>query len=183
MLGNGFVDVGLMDYFGDELGHIIDQGRVRGGDLGAVDGIGRAIFDEEGEQGEDAAHEEGNDQDINDEEDGEASTHGDDGARSVGDEPGTSRTLPASRRRSIARAEGEWCGADEGWRGRASGPGYGRCSSVAVGRIQIEAGFAAAGREEWVRQLMVMEIRFNRTIGLAPGSLRRGNNNSSSNPI
>ncbi len=105
MLGNGFVDVGLMDDFGDELGHIIDQGRVRGGDLGAVDGIGRAIFDEEGEQGEDAAHEEGNDQDINDEEDGEASTHGDDGARSVGDEPGTSRTLPASRRGSIARAE------------------------------------------------------------------------------
>ena len=41
-----------------------------------MDSIGGAIFDEEGQEGEDTVNEEGDDQGIDENEDGNATTHG-----------------------------------------------------------------------------------------------------------
>jgi len=40
-----------------------------------VDGVGRGIFDEEGQEGRDGVQEEGEQEDVDEEEDEEASTH------------------------------------------------------------------------------------------------------------
>lgn len=75
VLGHAVVDVGLVDDFRDQLGQIVDQRGIGGGDLRAVDGVGGAIFNQEGEEGEDAADEEGDDEEVDGEEDGETTTH------------------------------------------------------------------------------------------------------------
>lgn len=75
MLGDRVVHVGLVDDFRDQLRQIVYQGRIGCGDFGAVDGVGGAVFDEEGEKGEDAADQEGDYQSIDDEEHREAPTH------------------------------------------------------------------------------------------------------------
>ena len=56
-LRHGVVDVGLVNDLGDELRPVVDAWGVRGRDVGAVDGVGGAVFDEEGEEGEYGADE------------------------------------------------------------------------------------------------------------------------------
>ena len=75
VLGHAVVDIGLMYYFRNQPGHVVDEGRIGSGNFRAVNGVGRAIFDQEGEEGEDTANEEGNDQEVDGEEDGETTTH------------------------------------------------------------------------------------------------------------
>lgn len=69
------VNVCLVYNLWNQLWPAVDQGRVRGGKLGAVDGIVGAIFDQERQEGEDAADEEGDYQEVDDEEENEAATH------------------------------------------------------------------------------------------------------------
>lgn len=52
------VDIGLVDDFGYELGPFVNAWRIRGRDLGAVNGVGGAVFDEESKESEDGADEE-----------------------------------------------------------------------------------------------------------------------------
>ena len=103
VLGHAVVDVGLMYDFGNQLRHSVDQRGIRRRDFGAVDGVGGAIFNEEGEEGEDAADEEGDDEEVDGEEDGETTTHGCRGrmAKRTG---GSTRTLSIAR---LARDHGE----------------------------------------------------------------------------
>ena len=62
-----------------------------------MDGVGRANFYEQSEEGEDAADEECNDEGIDDEEDGEASPHSSGGGEErMGDEGCESRRLASS---------------------------------------------------------------------------------------
>lgn len=79
MLRDGVVDVRLVYDFRYELRHVVDQGGIRSGDLGAVDCTSRTIFDEQAEKGEDASYEKGHDEKVDDEEDGETATHNEDG--------------------------------------------------------------------------------------------------------
>ena len=58
-LRHGVVDVGLVNDLGDELRPVVDAWGIWGRDVGAVDGVGGAVFDEEGEEGEDGANEDG----------------------------------------------------------------------------------------------------------------------------
>lgn len=74
--GHTLVDVGLVYYLGYVLRHVVDQGRVRGGDLGTVDCIGRTIFNQEGKEGVDAVDQEDYNDTGDGEEDGEAAPHG-----------------------------------------------------------------------------------------------------------
>lgn len=64
-----------MDNLGNYLRALFDQAGIGRGELGAVDGIGRGIFDEQGEQGRDAADEEGEDEEVDEQEDDDAATH------------------------------------------------------------------------------------------------------------
>jgi hypothetical protein len=57
------------------LRQVVDRWRIRGRYLRVVDGVCRAIFDQEGEEGEDAVDEEGHDEGVNEKEDGETATH------------------------------------------------------------------------------------------------------------
>lgn len=57
-LGYSVIDIGLVDDFGYELGPLVNAWRVRGRDLGTVNGVGRAVFDEQSKEGEDGAYEE-----------------------------------------------------------------------------------------------------------------------------
>ena len=57
-LGYGIIDIGLVNYLGDELRPVVNAWRIRGRDLGTVNGVGRAVFDEKRQQGEDGANEE-----------------------------------------------------------------------------------------------------------------------------
>jgi hypothetical protein len=52
------IDIGLVNDFGDELGPLVNAWRIRGRDLGAVNGVGRAVLDEQSKEGEDGAYEE-----------------------------------------------------------------------------------------------------------------------------
>jgi len=54
----------------------VDERRIGRGDFGRVDRVGSAIFDQEGEEGEDGADEEEDDYKVEDEEYCEAATHG-----------------------------------------------------------------------------------------------------------
>lgn len=105
VLGHAVVDVGLMYDFGDQLRHSVDQRGVRSGDFGAVDGVGGAIFNEEGEEGEDAADEEGDDEEVDGEEDGETTTHGCRG-RVAKRTRGSTRTLSVARLARVTTARG-----------------------------------------------------------------------------
>ena len=49
-LGHCFVDVGLVNDLGYELGAVINSWRIRGWDLRTVNGVGGAIFDEQGKE-------------------------------------------------------------------------------------------------------------------------------------
>ena len=57
-LGHSVIDVGLVNDLGYELGPVVDAWRIGGGDLCTVDGVGGAIFDEKGKEGEDGTDEE-----------------------------------------------------------------------------------------------------------------------------
>lgn len=74
--GHTLVDVGLVYYLGYVLRHVVDQGRVRGRDLGTVDCIGGTIFHQEGKEGVDAVDQEDDNDTGDGEEDGEAAPHG-----------------------------------------------------------------------------------------------------------
>lgn len=76
MFGHTLIYICLVYYLRYQLWHVVDQGRVGSGNLGAVDGICRAIFYEESEKSEDAVDEEDNDEAVDYEENGEAATHG-----------------------------------------------------------------------------------------------------------
>ncbi len=56
-LGYRVIDIGLVNDLGYELGAVVDSGRIRGWDLGAVNGVGGAIFDEKGKESEDRTDE------------------------------------------------------------------------------------------------------------------------------
>lgn len=57
-LGYGIIDIGLVNDFGYELGPLVNARRIRGRDLGTVNGIGGAVFDEQSKEGEDGAYKE-----------------------------------------------------------------------------------------------------------------------------
>ena len=75
-LWNRIVHVCLVYYFRYQVRTIIDEGGIGRGDFGGMNCVGGAIFDQEGEEGEDGADEEEDDDNIDDEEDGEAASHG-----------------------------------------------------------------------------------------------------------
>lgn len=75
MLRDAVVDIGLVYYLGNQPREVIDQGGLGGRNFGTVDGICGAILDQEGEKGEDAANEKGNDEGVDDEKNGESATH------------------------------------------------------------------------------------------------------------
>lgn len=56
-LGHIIIDVCLVNDLGYELGPVVNSWRIRGRDLGTVNGVGRAVFDEEGQESEDGADE------------------------------------------------------------------------------------------------------------------------------
>lgn len=76
MLWHALVDVRLVYNLGDVLGHVVDQRRIRGRDLGTVDCICGAGFDEEGEQGKYLVDEVDDDGADSDEEYCKAAAHG-----------------------------------------------------------------------------------------------------------
>ena len=49
-----------------------------------MDGVGGAVFDQEGEEGEDAMDEEGDNEDVDDDKDGDTTTHSCGGPRKGG---------------------------------------------------------------------------------------------------
>ena len=57
-LGHGVVDIGLMNDLGDELRPVVYSWRIRWRNLGTVNGVGGAVFDEQSEKSEDGADEE-----------------------------------------------------------------------------------------------------------------------------
>lgn len=57
-LGHSVVDIGLVNDLGYELGPVVNSWRIRRRDLGTVNGVGGAVFDEKGEESEDGADEE-----------------------------------------------------------------------------------------------------------------------------
>ena len=57
-LGYSIIDIGLVNDFWYELGPFVNAGRIRGRDLGTMNGVGRAVFDEQSKEGEDGAYEE-----------------------------------------------------------------------------------------------------------------------------
>ena len=69
------VDIGLMNDLGDQLRPVFNQWAVGCRDLGAVNGIGRAIFDEEGKESVDRAEQEDDDDGVYDQEYDETATH------------------------------------------------------------------------------------------------------------
>ena len=75
MLRNTVVDVRLVYDLGYQLWQIVDGGRVWRRYLKTVDGVGRAIFDQKCEKGEDAMNKPGDNEGVDDDEDGKAATH------------------------------------------------------------------------------------------------------------
>ena len=75
MFWHTLIDIGLVYYLRYKLWQVVDQGGVRGGDLGAVDGICRAVFYEKCEKSENAVDEENDDEGVDQEEDGKTTTH------------------------------------------------------------------------------------------------------------
>lgn len=57
-LGYSIIDIGLVNDFRYELGPFVNAGRIRGRNLGTMNGVGRAVFDEQSKEGEDGAYEE-----------------------------------------------------------------------------------------------------------------------------
>ena len=57
-LGYIFVDVGLVDDLGYELGAVVDAWGIRGRDVGTMNGVGGAVFDEKSQESKDGTDEE-----------------------------------------------------------------------------------------------------------------------------
>ncbi len=74
-VGDGVILKGLVNDLGDKLGTRLDQARIWRREIGAMDGVCRSIFDEEGEEGEYAAHEESDDDAVNEDEDEDTTPH------------------------------------------------------------------------------------------------------------
>ena len=53
-----FVDVGLVNDFGYELGAVVYSWGIRGRDVGTMNGVGGAVFDEKCQESKDGADEE-----------------------------------------------------------------------------------------------------------------------------
>ena len=72
------IDIRLMQNLRNQSGElgIVDQSGVRGRELGVRDGVGGAVFEEEGEEGRDLVEGEEDDEEDHAEEDAEAATHG-----------------------------------------------------------------------------------------------------------
>ena len=69
------IHIGLVYYLGNDLGHFVDQRRIWGRYLSAVDCVCGAIFDEKGEKSVNAVNKPDDDQGVDDEEDGETVAH------------------------------------------------------------------------------------------------------------
>lgn len=57
-LGYSIINVGLVNDFRYELGPFVNAWRIRGWDLGTMNGVGSAVFDEQSKESEDGAYEE-----------------------------------------------------------------------------------------------------------------------------
>ena len=75
MFRNTVVNVRLVYDLGYQLCEIVDGGRVWRRYFKAVDGVGRAIFDQKCEKGEDAMNKPGDNEGVDEDEDGKAATH------------------------------------------------------------------------------------------------------------
>ena len=53
-----FVDVGLVNNLGYELGAVVNSWGIRGRDVGTMNGVGGAVFDEKGQESKDGTDEE-----------------------------------------------------------------------------------------------------------------------------
>ena len=53
-----FVDIGLVNDLGYELGAVVDSWRIRGRDVGTMNGVGGAVFDEKSQESKDGTDEE-----------------------------------------------------------------------------------------------------------------------------
>ena len=73
--GNAFVDVCLMDDLGYELRARVDQRRIRGRNLSAMNGISSTILDQKSQEGEDAPQEEADDEQQAYEEEDKSTAH------------------------------------------------------------------------------------------------------------
>ena len=73
--GHTVVDVGLVDYLGYVMRHVVDEGGIGRGDFCTVDCICRTIFDQKSEKCIDTVDEEDNDDTGNGEKDGETAPH------------------------------------------------------------------------------------------------------------
>lgn len=73
--GDGVVLKGLVNNLWDKLGTRLDQTGIGGWEVGAVDGVCRGIFDEKGEESEYTAHEESNDDAVDEDEDEDTTPH------------------------------------------------------------------------------------------------------------
>ena len=69
------VDVGLVDNLRDHLRPVLQQIRARRGDLGAMDGICRPVFEQQRDQGAEGIEEEGNDHEVDHKEGDGSSPH------------------------------------------------------------------------------------------------------------
>ena len=75
LLGHGVIDIGLVYDFGDQLWAVLDERGIGSRYFGGMNSVGGAIFNEEGEEGEDGTEQEDDNNGVDDEEDGEAATH------------------------------------------------------------------------------------------------------------
>ena len=76
MIWYTFIDVRLVYNLGYELRQAVNQWRIGGRYLCAVNGVCGAVFDQQREESEDAVHEKGDDEGVYKEKDGETATHG-----------------------------------------------------------------------------------------------------------
>lgn len=74
--GDGAVDVGLVNDLGDHLRPILEPVRAWGRYLGAVDGIGRSVLEQQRDQRAEGIEEEGDDHEVNHEKHDRSSPHG-----------------------------------------------------------------------------------------------------------
>ena len=72
---DGVVDVGLMDDLWDQTRLALDQARIRHRQLCPVDRIFRSVFHQQSQQRGHAAHQEGQDQDVDEQEEEKSSAH------------------------------------------------------------------------------------------------------------
>lgn len=76
MFWHALIDICLVYYLGNVLGHIVNQRRVRSWNLGAMDCVCGAIFDKEGKEVGDTVEKEDDDDGNGGEKNGEAAAHG-----------------------------------------------------------------------------------------------------------